>query len=549
MRCRSAIFAASFALLWACSSDDDDDSRRRNTDGGISGSGGNAGSGGSGGSGNPDGSAGNSGSGGALDGGNESDGGTLEACLDLGAPDGGDAGDAGAADAGDGGSAFAVPKRVVVGSGVPLGVTSGGTLIFRDMARVQAVDLVAGGTPFEIANAGGTTAVRGPVALHWSNIDYERGTATLTMWTGARCLRSVANSLSADDAVAVSPSGSHLLYANNITDTTFDVVLASRDFTTQQVVASRVGRASDTTCRARYGFAGPNVVLATCASGSLEAKLKVWRLESGTWTEKTISDGSNGGWVADATGQRIVYTDNRSNAYYWGGGDGPGTVVDDGVGWIRLNPTGNVLLYGAGSQMRRTALPPDPDQLPLVIVSRNFRNIAAWSPNDQYALYSSAVTYEGGEKRDLLLARTAVENRTLTRLVNTVTARLSRSAFTEDSRYALYLTDVNAQGAGTLTVRPLAGGTDVTHPHVDTVLAVRDSLVLFSANRSETAVPVVAELKLLDAAGVAAPTTLQSSIVDGRNFYLTPDRSAVVYARPPQTGNAAIEGIWVQPVE
>jgi hypothetical protein len=351
-----------------------------------------------------------------------------------------------------------------------------------------------------------------------------------------------------EDSVVVSPNGSHLLYPSNVTDTSFDIVLASRDFSSQQVVASRVAHASDTTCRARYGFAGSNAVLATCAAGSLDAKLQIVRPESGTWTAKTIADASSGAWVADATGQRFVYTDNRANAYYWAGAEGPGTTVDEGVGWIRMNAAGTVLMYGAGTQFRRTALPPDPDELPLVIVSRNFRNIAAWSPNEQYALYSSQVTYEGGEKRDLLLARTAVENRTLTRLVNTASARLSRSAFTANSQYALYLTEVDAQGAGTLIVHPLAGGTDIPQAKVDTVVAARDSLVLFSANRTETAVPVVAELKVLDAAGGTEATLLEASILDGRNFYLTPDRSAVVYARPPQAGNATIEGIWVKPI-
>jgi hypothetical protein len=478
-----------------------------------------------------------------LDGSTDPDAGFLEACTDLGSPDGGDAGGA------DAGPGITAARRVVAGAGVPLGVTDAGHVVYRDMSRLFAVDLSGSGTPFEIINAGGTTSVRGPVVVHWSEISYETGRATLTLWTGARCVRSIQNSLSAEDSVAVSSNGSHVLYPVNVTDRAFDLVLATRDFASRQVVAPGVGRASDTTCRPRYGFAGANVVLATCAPGSVDAKLRVLRPNAGAWSEKVLAESTNGGWVASANGERLVYTDNRSIAYYWDGSETAPARIKDGVGWTRLNPAGNVLLYGVADQMQRVALPRDPDGLPLVVVAENFRNIAAWSPDDLYALYSSSVTYEGGEKRDLLLARTNVENRTLTRLVAGATARLSRSAFTHDSRYALYVNNVNAEGSGVLTVRPLPSGAERTRENVDTVLAVRDSLVLFSANRNGTATPPVAQLMLLDAADPAEPTVLRSSIVDGRNFYLTADRGAVVYARPPQTGDASVAGIWVHPVE
>ncbi|HEY6558894.1 MAG TPA: hypothetical protein VI072_16530 [Polyangiaceae bacterium] len=540
MRCRSAILAASFALFaYACGSDDDDNKRQPNPEGGA----GTAGSGGGGGGQEQDGSSGSGGSdAGPVDGSSNPDAGFLETCTDLAAPDAGDAA------AGDGGPTILTPRRVVAGAGVPLGVTDSGYVVFRDMGRLLAADLSGTGTPFEIVSAGGTTNVRGPVVLHWSEISYETGRATLTMWTGARCVRSIQNTLLAEDAVAVSANGSHLLYPVNVTDTAFDVVLATRDFASRQVVAASVGRASDTTCRPRYGFAGANVVLATCAPGSLDAKLRVLKPEAGSWMEKTVSDAANGVWIASASGQRLVYTDNRSRALYWDGSDAPSTPVDDGVGWLRLNPAGTVLLYGAGDQMRRMTLPPAEDQLPRVLLTRNFRNIAAWSPNDQFALYSSRVDYEGSEKRDLLLARSDTDNLAVTKLVATITARLSRSAFTQDSRYALYLSDIDAQGAGNLSVRALPAGATVTEPKVDTVLALRGSRVLFSANRNDAAVPVVAELKLLDAATIAEPVVLQQRIVDGRNFHLTPDRYAVVYARPAQSGDARIEGIWVHPV-
>jgi hypothetical protein len=527
------MLAAAFAIS-GCSSDDDDGTSVTPDGGG--GSAGTAGVGGTGGDPNGDGQAGSSGSGGTYN----PDGGSVAACnpLEFAPGDGG-------VPVGDGGTPLPAARRLVAGVAVPLGVTNGGHVVYRENNKISVRSLEASGEPFELTALPGTTVIKGDVVFHWSAIDYEAGRADLMIWTGGTCSRNIGSTLAADTSVAVSNDASHVLYPVNVTDRSFDLVVASRDFTHQQIIATGVGRPSDSTCRPEYGFAGSRVVATTCAPGSQDGSLKVYKLDAGAWSSVSVGDNAAGPWAANANGERLFYTTTRSVGVYWDAATATAQEIDEGVAW-GLWVNGSSLLYAVAGQLRRASLP---DLVPIPIVTNRFRYVGSWSPDYNYALYSTTVTYEGGEKRDLLLSRTTSFTPTPTKLVNTPLARLSRSGFTTDGRYVLYLTDVDARGAGTLHVRPVSGGDERTLTAVDTAVAARDSLIVFSSNRSDpTVYPIVAELKVVDASTADPETLLRATIIDGRSFYLTPDKQAVIYSRPRDGQDASTDGLWIHPL-
>lgn len=541
----AVLLAALAAYGYGCGSDDDSDSPRNSPDGGVGASGGNGGNAGSGGSAGNDAQAGSGGlQGNVREAG--SDAGMLAACSadELGSTDDGGLAEGGAG-APDAGPPLAHAKRLVPGAAVPVGITVHGYLVYRDNTKLSVASMTSPENGFDISSVNGNAAVKGRMVVQWSNIDYATGRADLTIWTGAHCVRSIPSTLSADDSVAASADGSALLYAVNVTDSTFDLVAASRDFSTQQVIVAGVGRASDTTCRAEYGFAGSRIVVASCAPGSRDATLAVFDASPAGWTATTVATNASGDWAADKTGQKLFYTTSKSAGFYWNGGAGPGTSVDDGIGRATWNANASVLLYTVGDQLRRSA---PPDFVAIPIVTNKFRYLGAYSPDFDYALYSTAVTYEGGEKRDLLLTRTANFNANPTKLVPAPLARLSRSAFTADGKYALYLTDLDEHDAGTLHVVPSAGGAEQTLPNVDTATRAGGSRIVFSDGRDTTIYPVAAALKVVDAASGSPPTLLRAAIIDGRSFYVTPDQQAVVYARPREGQDATSDGIWIHPL-
>ena len=467
-------------------------------------------------------------------GGGEWDSGGIEAC-------GEEPGDAG----GDG-AALTAPLRMIPGAAIPVGVTSDGYAVYRLHPKLSAVKLAPSAAAVDISAQPGNAVIRGKTVFFWANVDYAKGRGDLSIWSAPNCSRKLENTLDAEDLVAASADGSRILYPANVTDTTLDVVVATRDLTRRHTLVAGAGRGSMTTCRPRYGFSGDRVIVGSCAPGSLDARVSAWNWDGTSWTETQVAEQAQSDWTADTRGERVVYLTNASQGRLWLGAER--LEIDDGIGWARMLADGSALFYTVGDQLRRTGLP---EIVPIPIITNKFRNLAAFSPDHAHVLYSSAVVYEGIERRDLLLTATTSFNPAPLKLVATPEARLSRSAFTADSGYALYLDQLSPAGSGTLHVRALASGSELTLPDVDTAVAARGSLIVLSDGRSDPAqYPIVAQLKLLDASSGAAATLLEARVFDGRSFYVTADGRAVVYSRPRDAAAppADVEGLWLHPL-
>lgn len=440
-------------------------------------------------------------------------------------------------------AAMTTPTRVVTGDAVPLGVTSDGYVVYRKYPMFQAVKIGSTDEPVDLSETPGAVLIRDHVVFHWENVDYTTNTGDLMMFSAPSCGRTLGTTPLDEDFFVASADGSLVLYATNATANTMDIVLASRDLVHQQTLVAGVGRGSETTCRPKYGFAGDRVLAAYCMEGSQAATVQVYALQDDQWVGTQLSDDATATWSADASGDRIVYVTSGAQARLWDGETS--TVIDEGVSWAQVLPDGSAMLYAVGDQLRRTTLP---NIVPIPIVTNKFRTVVAWSSDYSRVLYSSNVIYEPVQGQDLIVAPTTQFTAVPPVLVADPVARLSRSSLTADGNYALYLIGSDDNEAGTLYVSPVNGAPGLTIDGVDTVLAAREDLIVFSTNRSDpNAYPITADLQALRAGGDSMPVLVQADIVDGRSFYVTADGKAVVYARPaiPDPG---VQGIWVQAI-
>jgi hypothetical protein len=433
--------------------------------------------------------------------------------------------------------------RLFAGNVSPIGVTADDYVVYRDGAKAMAARLDAAGEPSLISESAGTALFKGSVVFFWSNFDYTAGEADLLAWTGPDCARPLGRTLSSDDTVAASADGSMLLFATNVTPTTVDLEVTARDLSWRHILLPGVGRATNATCRPRYGFAGGRVVVSHCAPGALEASIDTFEGGATGWQKIDVAEQAQV-WSADAAGEHVFYTTSGGQARFWAGQDAG--VIDDGVTGGLLLPDASAVLYTVGNQLRRSVLPPNGEPTP--IVTNKFNRAQRWSPDYSTVLYSSQSTYEGGERFDLLLTPTATFNQSPRKLVTTVDAALSRDAFSADGKFAAYLTGVSA-GAGTLHLHAVASGQERTLPGVGTVAAGREGMFVFSSDLSGPNVyPVAASISVVNAATAAAPQPIAAKALGHGNFFVTPGGRAVVYQRPADPQQADAEGLWVAPL-
>ena len=509
---------------------------------GEPGAGGDAGSGS--GAGGDSGTGGDSGSGatgaGGSAGSDPGTGGTAGA--DGGVGSGGSAG-TGPGDAGP----LEPARQLAPGSAALVGVTQDAHAVYRNAAgTLHAIAIAPGATPLAVTDQPGTIVIQGRVVFSWANVDWTTNLGNLRFFTASGGTIEVGVALFAEDMVAASADGKTVVYNANVSEKTTDLMIAQTDVFAPSVLIPAVGRGAQDTCRAQLGFVGQRLFVGYCPAGSQAATIQRFdRTETG-WTATAIASNALPRWSADQSGERVFYQsrDYRGNFAQ----AGQTSIVDSSVSGGLMLPDGSGILYNVSDQLRRTELP----QInPIPIVTRGFAQRADFSPGYEHVLYSRTVTYEGGTKRDLLLTDTRGFNPTPRELVAQPVASLSRSTFTSDGKYVLYLTDVTPLGS-TLNVASVDTGAVRMFTDVDTVVSAKGSTIVFSDNRSDPAkYPIVADLKALDVSSDRAPTLIETQIMDGRSFYASPDLGSVVYVRSGidrDPADPASQGVFVRPL-
>lgn len=433
------------------------------------------------------------------------------------------------------------PRMITDDAAAIVGMTSDDQVIYRSSQGLMAAGLEENAAPMLISDRAGTVVIVGAVVFQWVDLDWTTNLGHLMVWTAQHGTREIGPALYGDGMVAATPEGGgYILYVADVQETTVDLILASADLATNQPLIADMGRGGESTCRASFGFAADKIIVGWCAAGSSAATIERWNVQ-GLREQTPLATGVRPAWSADELGNRVFFIKPDSTAMFWDAGQE--LIIDRGAAWGMLVPDGSAALYTVNDQLRRSPLP---QALPTPVVATGFVARTDWSPDFRYVLYSTRVTYEGGTRRDLFLSSTEAFNEVPEQLVVDPAALMSRSAFTSDGEWALYLTDPQEAGA-TLNMKPCGGGPSRTLPGVDTVVAAHQGRVLFSDNRSDpNTYPITSDLKVVDAAG-GPPIVMKNRILDGRTFALSTARDRVVYI-VPRGGDPALDvpGLHVQ---
>lgn len=493
---------------------------------------------------------------------------------------GGEASDGGQPDSPVGGESnrgeIGAPLQIAPGQASLLGVTSDGWVIFREADLLRGAKLGDAGQIQEISDRPGSVLIRGRVVFNWADIDWAVGVGKLSVWTADAGAHTVGLAPYVEALTSASEDGSTIVYATNnhevgAVDTAgaggaastsgvggaggagtapekaTDLMIASSDLGSTEVLIESMGIGSEATCGASLGFVGQMLFVGWCLPGSRAAKIERYELAGASWTPTTIADDSLSAWSADALGERVFYQSSGYSGYVTNGGNP--ILIDAGVSQGTLLPDGSAVLYSVGDQLRRTALP---EVNPVAIITTGYKQPVGFSSDYGISLYSTTVTYEHGTQRDLLLTSTDDFNPTPLVLVEQPVATLARSSMTRDGRFVLYLTDVTERG-GTLHVVDLDGSEIAALPGVVEASAAKGSLLVFTDNSSDPSqYPVVTDLKLIDLERDSEPRLIEQQVLSGKDFQVDVGGSKITYVRSGVDRDAEQpehDGIFVVSIE
>jgi hypothetical protein len=168
------------------------------------------------------------------------------------------------------------------------------------------------------------------------------------------------------------------------------------------------------------------------------------------------------------------------------------------------------------------------------------------SPDGSQVLYFSTESVTQGYLYSLSVVADA-PGATPVAIDSTFTATIPADPFTSDSRYVIYLSQVSDVGTGRLEVWDIHAGKAVAVSAKDDAVsanALSGSQILFTdAYDGSLGASGVADLRVVDVASAPLHAVTIQSQADA-TYYLTPDRSRVVYTRSVAT-DAGANGIYV----
>jgi hypothetical protein len=232
---------------------------------------------------------------------------------------------------------------------------------------------------------------------------------------------------------------------------------------------------------------------------------------------------------------------------------GAGTVIDPGATGVfagTLTGSGLVLsghgadaIYATNGLLRRSPVSPP---MPLTLVSSGVSGILRISPDENWVLtYQNAApdyTYYASDLR--LVSATTPGSASV--LWAPPTGALFGSAFTADSRFVLYFTNLTGNLDGDFLAAPTGGGAPTkVASHGWSVWATKQSKVVLADNYAAIRTGYSAiDIESVDLASPGARSTLVSQV--DLDFYLTPSNDQLVYAYTCDSVPRA--GVWVMPV-
>ena len=416
-------------------------------------------------------------------------------------------------------------QQLASGSPSVVGITDDDWLLYRDGETLKAVGVEDGGA-LDVSGEPGNVLVKGKVVYNFANVDWTKNVGDLSIWTAAGGTQEIGKTTYSESLISASTSGEWLVYPADTKGAKTNLMLASNDFSTNDVLIEAMGLGNDTTCSPSLGFVGERLIVGYCEPDSREAKVVRFEQDGDSFGFTMIAEQALPTWSADASGDGVFFQSDAYEGWYAAGGEQ--YRIDASVSRGFLLPDGSAVLYTVGDQLRRSSVP---DSNPVPIVTTGFAEPVAFSSDYGRVLYSSKITYENGTQRDLRLVETDGFNPEPIELVGDPSAAVGRSSITDDGEYVLYLDEVTANGS-TLHVVDTQGNEVVSLPGVLDVLAAHGSTIVFTDHGSDPEVyPNVADLEVLDVATSTKPTLVEARIMETKNFQLDSSLTRVIYVR------------------
>jgi hypothetical protein len=417
-------------------------------------------------------------------------------------------------------------RQLAVGQASMIGVTNDAWVIYRDADSLRATVASKTDEIQLVSETPGSVVIKNNVVFNWADVDWEENVGDLSVWTLAGGSHEIGETRYSEALVSASDDGAWLAYPANTSDEKTDLVLASNDFSVDDVLLEDMGLGGDETCSPSLGFVGSRLFVSHCAPGSRDATLERFEHDGEEWRSTVIAEDALSVWSTDQSGERIFYQGNDYAGYYTEGDEAH--RIDAGVSRAFLFPDGSAVLYTVGDQLRRSTVP---EANPIPIVTTGFSEPVAFTADYGAVLYSSKVTYESGTQRDLRFVTTTDFEPQPVELVAEPVASLGRSSMTEDGQFVLYLTDVGPRGGTLHAVGPDGTEARALEGVLD-VVAARGSAIVFTDGGSDPEVyPVVADLKYLDLSTDDEPVLVEAQILEPKGFRLDAARSGVAYVR------------------
>jgi hypothetical protein len=476
------------------------------------------------------------------------------------------------------------------------GVTSDGYVIYTDNATnaLYAISLTASGTPQPTTIAPLTASgnfivnVTGAVVSFWNPVNMSTVIGPLSIWTSAHGVQAVAtlsqgpnfNQGQQPGAVfAVSADSSHVLFFDNVSGVTGDLYVAATDGTGKTKLINQT-EVSDSNCYSTLTFGGAYAVAAYCG-GMVVSTADSGAGDAGDGGADAEADAAADGGTADAvapdagTAQGIISTftgpswtlaahltdvqpavtvdsagtellvSAPSGLLVYPIAGGAATLIDSASGSAgTLTSDGGATIYttGANALKRSPVVAP----LPVTLVPTGLAGLIALSNDNNWVQAFLNVDQSSGFT-DLYLASAATTGSAT--LLGSAPAAVFGDAFTANSGYALYFANLDTDtGTGTFTAANCsapgdAGGTVIgmdaweDFASSGTKVVYNDNFMQGMGSGGQTA-----DLKSVD---VSAPVpTLLVSQADA-NFFLSPDKTKIIYTWTYETGSQA--GLWVLP--
>ena len=297
--------------------------------------------------------------------------------------------------------------------------------------------------------------VRGNVVAIWTEIDGPTQLGSFSYWTpGKQTRRNVAQS-SVRDAFWATTDGSLLAFEANALLTeegvpvSAELVLVSTaggELTTVLAGDERVAL-DDTSCGSSIGFAGKNLVVAYCLSGSDTARLVTVPNVEVPERRVLVDTGLHPWWRADGTGSKIFVIAQAGDEGRVVTNDGtepaPVTSLEQDVKEGFLLRNGSAVVYRTGTTLRRAPLGTAP-VTPVTIATGEARGILEVSVDQTRILYHalegtpvSGEAPNGAHYYDLRSIATDATDGTPNVLVDT--ERALHLGLTGDGTHALYM--------------------------------------------------------------------------------------------------------------